>query len=84
MDVTLLILGKVLNMLVVNGCLLYLSMAAHLQAFQIKNLEDMYLDDSQQISIHPAHLKPVIHLVVQSLSFGNNSMEQLNTTISLG
>lgn len=42
---------------------------------------DQYLQDSNVI--HPSHLKPVLHLIVQSLQDGNNSIEPLNAILVL-
>eukprot|EP01126_Amoeba_proteus_P036382 TRINITY_DN3703_c0_g1_i25.p1 TRINITY_DN3703_c0_g1~~TRINITY_DN3703_c0_g1_i25.p1 ORF type:complete len:327 (-),score=45.33 TRINITY_DN3703_c0_g1_i25:257-1237(-) len=74
------ILGQVLNLLTFNVTLLYLSMAAHLQSFQINSLLKENLSDNTSFLL-PSHLKPVVHSVVQSLSDGNQSVEQLNTVV---
>jgi len=82
-DTVLLILGKTLNLLLFNSTLLYLSMACHLQGFQINtNLIDQHLENSERV--RPANLKPVIHLFVQSLGEGNSSIEPLNAIMVLG
>eukprot|EP01126_Amoeba_proteus_P007896 TRINITY_DN1287_c0_g3_i14.p1 TRINITY_DN1287_c0_g3~~TRINITY_DN1287_c0_g3_i14.p1 ORF type:complete len:344 (+),score=45.01 TRINITY_DN1287_c0_g3_i14:108-1139(+) len=81
-DLVFIMLGKVLNLLTLNTTLLYLSFSAHLQSFQINSLLEENLSDNMDF-LQPSHLKPVIHLVVQSLSDGNRSMEQLNTVVVL-
>eukprot|EP01126_Amoeba_proteus_P036379 TRINITY_DN3703_c0_g1_i1.p1 TRINITY_DN3703_c0_g1~~TRINITY_DN3703_c0_g1_i1.p1 ORF type:complete len:195 (-),score=37.68 TRINITY_DN3703_c0_g1_i1:1416-1922(-) len=55
-------------------------MAAHLQSFQINSLLKENLSDNTSFLL-PSHLKPVVHSVVQSLSDGNQSVEQLNTVV---
>jgi len=81
-DTILLTIGMILSVICVNTTLLFLAIAAHLQSFQINDFLDNNLMKRGHVRIN--NVKQILHLTIQSLKDGNESLEVVNGTLVVG